>query len=303
MRATRRAAKSLAHQIKAGMAEVMHRTGRPTGLSVMGLVSGRWRPMIRGLLIFAVVTAVYLAGWLEIIVRHLIDARFTLLSRPVTGEVVLVEIDSASLSELDVWPWPRAFHARLVDTLAASGATRIAFDIDFSARSAAAPDAAFAAALERAEGRVILPVFQAEATVGAAVRSILEGELTDLELIAVDDGSTDASAERVEAVARDDERVRLVRRPHGGVAAAANAAVAEARAPLIARMDADDVAHPQRLLRQVELLESAGLDVVGSQVRVVEPGGGHVPAGLHLGVWLYQGTKRPGKRVCHSVAS
>ena len=154
------------------MAERQHRAGGPKGLSLTGLVSGRQRPLIRGLLVLVVVAGAYLAGWLEIIESQLADARFGLLRRPATNEIVLVEIDSASLAELAVWPWPRAFHAHLVDTLTTSGATRIAFDIDFSAHSAAGPDAEFAAALARAEIPVILPVFQQSAHWGdeAALR-------------------------------------------------------------------------------------------------------------------------------------
>ncbi len=146
---------------------MQHGTGKPAGLSLKGLVSRRWGGLIRGLLVFAVVSGAYLAGWLEFVESQLADARFSLLRRPATDGVVLVEIDSESLAELDVWPWPRAFHAQLVDNLTASGATRIAFDIDFSARSAAEPDAAFAAALARAGDRVILPVFQQSARWGA----------------------------------------------------------------------------------------------------------------------------------------
>lgn len=133
---------------------------------------------------------------------------------------------------------------------------------------------------------VVLPVYDAENSVVAAARSILDGVLFDLELVVVDDGSTDGSAQRIEALARDDRRVRLIRCEHRGVAAAANAAVAASRAPLIARMDADDVAHPERLVRQVELLESARLDVVGTQVRVVGPDGRSVPSMERYVRWI-----------------
>lgn len=138
---------------------------------------------------------------------------------------------------------------------------------------------------------VIMPAYQAEATVEAAARSILAGALDDLELVAVDDGSTDGTADRLAALAATDARVRLIRREHKGVVEAANAAIAEARAPLIARMDADDVAHPQRLVRQVELLEAAGLDVVGSRVRIVDVEGRHVPTMERYERWINEVTE------------
>lgn len=117
---------------------------------------------------------------------------------------------------------------------------------------------------------VILPAYQAEATIEGAARSILAGSFEDIELVIVDDGSTDRTAECASALAATDPRVRLIVREHSGVAGAANAAVAESRAPLIARMDADDLAHPERLAQQIHLLERDRLDVVGSQVQIVD---------------------------------
>lgn len=81
----------------------------------------------------------------------------TLTSQP-TGETVIVEIDARSIAELQSWPWPRGYHADVVRTLHAAGASIIAFDVDFSARSDGG-DAEFAAAIRDA-GHVILPVFE-----------------------------------------------------------------------------------------------------------------------------------------------
>jgi len=111
-------------------------------------------------LVFAVVAALYLAGWLEFLENELIDARFRLVQRAATADVVVVTIDAASLQEIGVWPWPRSLHAALVDRLFAAGAAEVAFDIDFSSRSTAAADATFAAALGRVAGRVVLPAFK-----------------------------------------------------------------------------------------------------------------------------------------------
>ena len=133
---------------------------------------------------------------------------------------------------------------------------------------------------------VVLPVFNAAATVARAVESIRAQTWPDWELVAVDDGSTDGTSEILDRWARDDARVRIVTQDHAGVAAAANAGLAGTRSELIARMDADDVAHPERLARQVALLDAdATLGVASS---LVEFGGDRAArAGYALHVdWL-----------------
>ncbi len=109
--------------------------------------------------IFAVAAAVLaatLAGWLRPLDHALADLRFLLTERAPTGDIVLVDIDEKSILAQGRWPWPRRIHGELVDDLRALGASEIAFDIDFSAPSDPEDDAAFAAALERADGTVIL---------------------------------------------------------------------------------------------------------------------------------------------------
>jgi len=88
------------------------------------------------------------------------DIRFQLTSRPASGQVVFVDIDSASLAQVGVWPWPRQVYAELLDRLMALGAADVAFDIDFSARSTPEGDAALAAALEAAGGYAYLAAFE-----------------------------------------------------------------------------------------------------------------------------------------------
>jgi CHASE2 domain-containing sensor protein len=92
--------------------------------------------------------------------HRLMDLRFGLAQRPASGNLVVVEVDNASLTSLGVWPWPRDLHAALIDRLLAAGARGVAFDIDFSSASTAAADAALAHAVERADHRVVLPVFK-----------------------------------------------------------------------------------------------------------------------------------------------
>jgi glycosyltransferase involved in cell wall biosynthesis len=114
---------------------------------------------------------------------------------------------------------------------------------------------------------VVLPVFDAAPFLGAALDSIARQTFTDWELLAVDDGSTDASPAILADLARRDARVRVLRQPHLGLVSALNAGLAQARGRYIARMDADDLAHPERLAAQVEFLEARGeVGVVGALV-------------------------------------
>jgi GT2 family glycosyltransferase len=101
---------------------------------------------------------------------------------------------------------------------------------------------------------VIIPVHNGGRWVGEAMDSILGQTLSELELLMVDDGSTDDSVAQIESRAAQDARVRLFRQSHAGAAAALNLALASARTPLMARLDADDVAHTSRLERQVAFL-------------------------------------------------
>ncbi len=133
---------------------------------------------------------------------------------------------------------------------------------------------------------VLLPVYRAENTVRRAAESILLGHWRDLELIAVVDGSDDASGAVLEALARTEPRLRVLHTAHGGVAAAANRAFEASRAPLIARMDADDEALPDRLARQVHALEHGCADVVGSRVAIVDATGAAVTAMRRYQRWL-----------------
>jgi diguanylate cyclase (GGDEF)-like protein/PAS domain S-box-containing protein len=90
----------------------------------------------------------------------LVDLRFEVFPRHATGDVVVVAIDSPSISAIGVWPWPRRLHAELIEKLAGAGASGIAFDIDFSSSSTPEDDETLAKALQRAGGSVILPSFE-----------------------------------------------------------------------------------------------------------------------------------------------
>lgn len=116
---------------------------------------------------------------------------------------------------------------------------------------------------------VLLPAYNAESTIVAAVLSILDGTFSNLELVVVDDGSSDRTAELLAGMAEADSRIRLLLGPHKGLVASLNRCIEAARAPLLARMDADDWSHPTRLQRQVEFLnERPDLAVIDCQAEL-----------------------------------
>lgn len=122
-----------------------------------------------------------------------------------------------------------------------------------------------------------MPVFNGERYLADAVESVLEQTLPDLELVVVDDGSSDSSREIVEAFALSDARVRLIVNDENlGVAPARNQAWREARAPFVAVLDSDDVALPDRLSRQVEFLDAhPSVAAVGGAVIAIDGSGRH----------------------------
>jgi glycosyltransferase involved in cell wall biosynthesis len=99
---------------------------------------------------------------------------------------------------------------------------------------------------------VVIPTYNRAGTVIDAVRSVLAQQFEDFELIVVDDGSTDDTAARVAAI--PDDRLRYVPGPHAGVSAARNLGVRRATGSVIAFLDSDDVWHPDKLAREVDVL-------------------------------------------------
>jgi glycosyltransferase involved in cell wall biosynthesis len=141
---------------------------------------------------------------------------------------------------------------------------------------------------------VALPVHNAASSLDPAIASMAGQTYSDWELIVIDDGSTDGSPDIARAWAQRDSRIRVVRRPHGGIVAALNAAAAMARGELIARMDADDVSLPRRLEAQVALLDAD--PTLGLVSCLVEYGGdrtAHAGYALHID-WLNE-IRTPGQ--------
>ena len=101
---------------------------------------------------------------------------------------------------------------------------------------------------------VVLPVHNAAATVARAVASVQAQTFADWELLAVDDGSTDATRQTLLELAESDPRIRVLDIARAGIVAALNAGLAASTAPFIARMDADDEAYAGRLAAQHDYL-------------------------------------------------
>jgi CHASE2 domain-containing sensor protein len=122
----------------------------------VGRAVAEWR---YELVIFALATALALAGLFNVFQASLNDALFRIATRPASGNIVIVQIDPRSLAAVQTWPWPRSRHGQALSNLRAAGAELIALDIDFSSPSRPEEDAALAAAIAAAEGHVVLPSF------------------------------------------------------------------------------------------------------------------------------------------------
>jgi GT2 family glycosyltransferase len=133
---------------------------------------------------------------------------------------------------------------------------------------------------------VIMSAHNAERFLRPAVQSILEQTFTDFEFVVIDDGSTDRTKEILDEYAASDERLRVISRPRTGYPKALIEGIAASSAPLIARMDADDVSMPRRLEWQVRAFEADPklvllggayeyIDEAGRKIRRWEPAFDH----------------------------
>jgi len=116
---------------------------------------------------------------------------------------------------------------------------------------------------------VLLPVRDAAPWLASSLASLARQTLADHEVIAIDDGSADGSGDLLERAARSDPRLVVRHTPRRGLPAALDLALGLARAPWVARHDADDLSHRMRLARQWEWLERhSDVDVLGTLVRL-----------------------------------
>ena len=136
----------------------------------------------------------------------------------------------------------------------------------------------------------VVPAFNAASTIDRTLASIRAQTHRELEIIVVDDGSTDLTANHVLAHARKDPRIRLVQQANGGVAAARNRGIAESRSRYIAPIDADDLWHHDKIARQLAVLQSdcnlglvaTAYAVIDRADRIIADVGGTMPEQLRL---------------------
>ena len=126
---------------------------------------------------------------------------------------------------------------------------------------------------------ILLPVRDEEQHLPATLASLRRQTLEDWELVVVDDGSTDHTPQLLRAAAAGDARIRVLSRPAEGLVSALNAGLEACRAPLVARMDGDDVCHPRRLALQSDYLHRHPETLLVGQPRTAFPASR--PAGRH----------------------
>ncbi len=130
---------------------------------------------------------------------------------------------------------------------------------------------------------ILLPAFDAEATLPACLRSVRRQTEPRWECVIVDDGSRDGTLACARSFAAEDDRFVVVSNSHGGLVRALEAGLGSCRAPVVARMDADDVMHRHRLAAQLGALAATpGLTAVGCHVRLFPR------AGLRDGLRRYE---------------
>ncbi len=121
---------------------------------------------------------------------------------------------------------------------------------------------------------VVMAVYNGERNLKQAIDSVLMQELSNIELIIVDDGSTDNSLSIIQAAQKQDQRVQLISREHRGLVPSLNQAIANCNAEFIARMGADDISMPERLNLQFEfLLKNPAVVCVGSYSLIIDQSG------------------------------
>jgi glycosyltransferase involved in cell wall biosynthesis len=108
---------------------------------------------------------------------------------------------------------------------------------------------------------VVTPAYNAAGTIDETLQSVRAQTYTNLEILVIDDGSTDETVTIVERHAVEDRRVRLIRQENGGVARARNRGIAEAKGGFIAPLDSDDLWRPEKIELQMQAMAKGGAKV------------------------------------------
>lgn len=141
---------------------------------------------------------------------------------------------------------------------------------------------------------VVVPAYNVERYVATAVGSVLQDPGMAVEVIVIDDGSTDGTAAVVEAMAQTDGRIRLLRQPrNGGPSRGRNRGIEEARGTYVAFVDADDWCAPGRLTRLVEVAEAACADIVSDNQHLIDEGANAPWTDIHTEFGVAYGDAEP----------
>ncbi|HMI78774.1 MAG TPA: glycosyltransferase [Ferruginibacter sp.] len=122
---------------------------------------------------------------------------------------------------------------------------------------------------------VLMPAYNAEKYIGAAIESVLNQTFHDFEFLIINDGSTDATKEIIDSFT--DPRIRLINQTNQGIAAALNIGLLNAKAHLVARFDADDICMRERLMLQYQFLsDHPDYIIVGADAEFIDMNGNYV---------------------------
>ena len=122
---------------------------------------------------------------------------------------------------------------------------------------------------------VILPVFNGGEYLNAAIDSILKQSFEEFELLIINDGSTDDSWDIIARFAKSDKRVIAFNSGNRGLITQLNFGIDRARGRYIARMDADDVSHKDRFIRQLQFMSENKLDLCGTFYKIIDQNGNY----------------------------
>lgn len=149
---------------------------------------------------------------------------------------------------------------------------------------------------------VIMSVYNGAAHLYPCVQSILQQHFSNFEFLILNDGSTDGTSKILRQLAAIDSRIRLIERENRGLVASLNELIAAAKAPMLARMDSDDVAMPERFARQMAYLSAhPEIGILGSNTHDLDEHGLIIGATDNYPLYpaAAQGVLSEGPPVCH----